>query len=117
MYLFEFVFSYSSDKYPEVELLDHLVVLFFFFYLSFILFRAAPESHGGSQAGGPIGTVAAGLYHSHSNAKSELRLRPTPQPQQRQIQAESVTYTTVPGNARSLTQQVRPGIEPQLHGS
>ena len=28
MYLFEVVFSYSSDGYPEVELLDHMVVLF-----------------------------------------------------------------------------------------
>ena len=38
--------------------------------------------------------------------------RPTPQPQQRQIQAASVTYTTAPGNTRSLTHCVGPGIEP-----
>ena len=29
--------------------------------------------------------------------------RPTPQPQPRRIRAMSVTYTTAPGNARSLT--------------
>ena len=34
------------------------------------------------------------------------------EPQQLQIQAVSVTYTTAQGNARSLTHQVRPGIEP-----
>ena len=27
IYLFKLVFSLSSDKYPEVELLDHMVVL------------------------------------------------------------------------------------------
>ena len=31
MYLFELVFSFSSDKYTEVELLDHMVVLFLVF--------------------------------------------------------------------------------------
>ena len=36
-------------------------------------------AHGGSQAGGPIGAVAAGLRHSHSNARSEPSLGPTPQ--------------------------------------
>ena len=38
--------------------------------------------------------------------------RPTPQPQQSRIQAASVTYTTAPGNTKSLTHWVRPGIEP-----
>ena len=51
--------------------------LSFFFFWSFS--RAAPTAHGGSQAGGLIRAVAAGLYHSHSNAGSELRLQPTPQ--------------------------------------
>ena len=37
-------------------------------------------AHGGSQARGQIGAVAAGLYHSHSNARSEPHLQPTPQP-------------------------------------
>ena len=31
MYLFELVFSFSSDVYLGVELLDHIVALFFFF--------------------------------------------------------------------------------------
>ena len=37
---------------------------------------------------------------------------PMPQPQQRQIRAESMTYTTAHGKARSLTHLARPGIEP-----
>ena len=52
---------------------------FFFFFVSFAFSRAAPAAHGGSQAGGPIEAVAAGLSQSHSNAGSEPRLRPTPQ--------------------------------------
>ena len=51
------------------------VIIFF----SFFLFMAAPVAHGGSQARGPIGAVAAGLHHSRSNAGSELHLHPTPQ--------------------------------------
>ena len=31
-YLIKLVFSFSSDKYPEVELLDHMVVLFLIFW-------------------------------------------------------------------------------------
>ena len=54
---------------------NDLVLLFFFF----CLLRAAPAAHGGSQARGPIGAVAAGLHHSHSNAESEPHLQPTPQ--------------------------------------
>ena len=60
---------------------------FFFFFLffnwlfDFAFFRATPTAYGGSQARGPFGATAAGLYHSHSNT-------------------------------RSLTQWVRPGIEP-----
>ena len=38
IYLFRLVFSFSSDKYPEVELLDHLVVLFLIFGGNSILF-------------------------------------------------------------------------------
>ena len=37
-------------------------------------------AHGGSQARGPIGAIAAGLRHSHSSARSEPHLPPTPQP-------------------------------------
>ena len=32
-YLFELVFLFSSDKYPEVELLNHMVFLFLIFFL------------------------------------------------------------------------------------
>ena len=37
MYLFKWVFSFSWDKYSEVELLDHMVVLFLTFSGTFIL--------------------------------------------------------------------------------
>ena len=47
------------------------------FFFVFCLFSALPAAYGGSQAGGPIGAVAAGLCHSHSNAGYELQ--PTPQ--------------------------------------
>ena len=38
MYLFELVFSFSSDKYPEVKLLNHMVVPLLMFWCTFILF-------------------------------------------------------------------------------
>ena len=44
--------------------------------------------------------------------KLGVESEPMPQPQQCQIRAESVTYTTAHGNARSLTHRARPGIEP-----
>ena len=56
-----------------------LTVFFLLFFL-FLVFRAASEAYGSSQARGRIGATAAGLHHSHSNVGSELRLRPTPQP-------------------------------------
>ena len=84
----------------------------FFFFLSFCLFRATLMACGNSQARGPIGARAAGLSHSQSNAGSGPRLQPTPQLQKHGIQAASATYTTVHSNAGSLTQWARPGIEP-----
>ena len=36
-------------------------------------------AYGGSQAGGRIGAVAAGLLHSQNNSGSKPRLQPTPQ--------------------------------------
>ena len=45
----------------------------------FLLFRAAPEAYGNSQAGDSIRAAAASLHHSHSNRGSEPCLRPTPQ--------------------------------------
>ena len=50
-----------------------LAVTFFLF----LLFRAAPEAYGVSQARGQIRAVAARLHHSHSNLGSEPRLRAT----------------------------------------
>ena len=57
-------------------------------------------AYGNSPARGWIGAVAVNLCHSHQ-----------PTPQQHQIWAASVMYATVHGNARSLTQRVRPEIE------
>ena len=34
----------------------------------------APAAHGGSQARGQMGAVAAGLHHSHNNLGSEPHL-------------------------------------------
>ena len=54
----------------------------FFLFVCFCLFafsRATPTAHGGSQARGLIGAVAAGLRQSHSNAGSNPRLQPAAQ--------------------------------------
>ena len=53
--------------------LPHFIFLFYFCHF----FRAAPAAHGGSQARGQIGAVAADLLHSHSHARSEPHLQPT----------------------------------------
>ena len=63
----------------------------FFFFCLFAFSRATFKAHGGSQARGLIGGVAAGLC---------------------QIRAVSATCTTAHGHAGSLTHGVRPGIEP-----
>ena len=44
IYLFKLVFSFSLDKYPGVEFMDHMVVLFSIFWGTYILFSivAAP---------------------------------------------------------------------------
>ena len=54
-------------------------VFLFFLFCLFVFSRAAPVAYGGFQARGPIGAIAAGLYHSHSNIRSEPHLQPTPQ--------------------------------------
>ena len=41
IYLFKLVFLFSSDKYLEVELLDHTIVLFLIFKGTTILFSSA----------------------------------------------------------------------------
>ena len=71
---------------------------FFFFVL---LFRAAPVTHGSSQARGQIGHYSC-----------QAQPQPQPQPLQHRIQAASVTYTTVHGNTGSLTHWERPEIKP-----
>ena len=48
-------------------------------FFSFVFSRAAPASHGSSQARGPIRAVVSGLCHSHSNWRSDPHLQPTPQ--------------------------------------
>ena len=52
--------------------------IYLFIYL-FAFSRAAHTTYGGSQAGGLIRGVAAGLCQSHRNAGSEPYLQPTPQ--------------------------------------
>ena len=79
---------------PMIPALLPFLVFFFFSFLSFF---------------GPH------LWHTEVprlGDNQSYSCRPTPQPQQRQIQAASVTYTTAPGNTRSLTHCVGPGIEP-----
>ena len=43
-----------------------LIFLNFFIFFVFCPFRAAPMAHGGSQARGPIGAIAASLHHSRN---------------------------------------------------
>ena len=52
---------------------------FIYLFCLFAFSGATPVAYGGSQAGGLIRAVAAGLRQSHSNAGSKLRLQPTPQ--------------------------------------
>ena len=61
--------------------MDYMSVLFIVlcgFFLVCCLYRATPMAYGGSQAGGLIRAVSAGLCHGHSNARYEPRLQPTP---------------------------------------
>ena len=64
-----------GDWATVVFLLAVHVKYVFFFSFVFCHFRAEPAAYGGSQAWGPIRTVAAGLHQSHSNARSESRLQ------------------------------------------
>ena len=52
IYLLELVFLFSLDKYPEVELLDHMVVLFLIFWGTSILFSivVAPSYTGATDS-------------------------------------------------------------------
>ena len=70
--------KYSQDL--KSALKDFIFILFYFIFFVFLRFSgAAPAAYGGSQAGGPIRAVAAGLHQSHSNLGSETHLQPTPQ--------------------------------------
>ena len=64
-----------------ISLEPSLISFFAFFPLppSFLLFRAAPTTSGGSQARGWMRAIAASLRHSHCNARSGQNLQPTPQ--------------------------------------
>jgi len=88
--------SSHSSGYEVVAPSIGLLFSLFFFFLSFVLFRATPVAYGGSQARGLIRAVAAGLHKRHSNI----------------IRAPSATYTTAHSNAGSLTHWARQGIEP-----
>ena len=68
----------------------------FYLFIYFCLFRATPAAYGVSQTRGQIEAIASALHQSHSNTRS----------------SHVWIYTTVHGNARSLTHSVRPGVEP-----
>ena len=70
------VFSMSGNL---TYTLFYFLFLFIYFFCLFAISWAASVAYGGSQAKGPIGAVAAGLYQSHTNAGSEPRLQPIPQ--------------------------------------
>ena len=79
--------SLRQEEYPhltqgkvesEFELKGSSFSICFFFGGGVFIFLGLHPKHGGSQARGPIGAVAAGLLQSHSNAESEQCLWPTP---------------------------------------
>ena len=76
---------FKRPKLPDGFWTRVFIYLFVCLFVCLFVFRAAPTAYRGSQPGGWIGAVAAGLYHSHSNVGSELHLRPTPQLTQHQI--------------------------------
>ena len=45
IYLFKLVFLFSSDKNPEMELLDNMVVLFLFFWGDIVFHRGCTKVH------------------------------------------------------------------------
>ena len=77
-------------------------LLSFYFFLIFLIFRAALTEHGGSQARHRIGATAAGLHHSHSNADPK-----------HVCDLHHSSWYTAHGNVGSLTHGVRPWIEPK----
>ena len=81
-------YLWSSRDIQELytNLVRFILIQFLFIYL-FLLFGAAPEAYGSSQARGRIGATAA----AYTTATAT------------RIQAGSVTYTTAHGKTRSLT--------------
>ena len=75
-------FSKSVSQYlfcKEVHcVLFYFLFIYLFIYCLFVFSRASLAAHGGSQARGQIGAVAAGLRQSHSNVGSEPSLPPPP---------------------------------------
>ena len=67
-----------SFAFAQIEYLNLSLRFVFYLFVCFLLLGAVLAVHGGSQARGPIGVVAAGLHQSHSNVGSEPSLRPTP---------------------------------------
>jgi len=67
------ILLYRRNWYKIVNQLTLIKKIFF------LLFRAVPAAHGGSQARGQIRATAANLHHSYSNTVSEPPLRTTPQ--------------------------------------
>ena len=104
LFIFYYFFYYSSFNY-YIILYYYLFVCFYLlfiiniFLLNILLFicllhiyihiyiffgflpfsSANPTAYGSSQARGPIGAMAAGLYQSHSNTGSEPCLQTIPQ--------------------------------------
>ena len=84
------IFTKNSHVWPKtlevgLHLNDNRILLFVtepVHRLSFfcLLFRAAAEAYGGSQARGSIGAVAASLHQSHRNGGSEPYLTATLDP-------------------------------------
>ena len=76
MYLFELVFSFSLPRYPEVELLEHMLVLLRMFWRTSILFfivaapiSIAPTVHNGSLFSTSLPILISRLFDdSHSNS-------------------------------------------------
>ena len=65
---------FSKYSPPRLKVVANVYV-----FLLFCFVRATPAVYAGSQARGPIRTVASGPSHSHSNTRSKPGLWPTPQ--------------------------------------
>ena len=64
IYLFKLVFSFSLNKYPDVELLDHMVILFLIFSGISILFSTVAGPPTAYKQGFPFSTSWPTLVNS-----------------------------------------------------